>query len=99
MPPDVREVFNLPELIPTISFWAAPPQSAIWGISPSECAVVAARKNGVLNVSRLSFRHANAGEESRVYADCDSHTGAGHRREHGDLQRHQRRLIAPAAVR
>src|SRR5262245_34063516 len=33
MPPDVREVFNLPELIHTISFWAAPPQRAIWGIS------------------------------------------------------------------
>jgi len=33
-PPDVREVFNLPEWIPPIFFGAMPPPREIWGIAP-----------------------------------------------------------------
>ena len=36
MPPDLREVFNLPELIPPIFFWAVPSQRAILGIAQKE---------------------------------------------------------------
>src|SRR5262245_29682310 len=49
--------------------------------------------------ARPALRRANVVEETRLHVGCCDHAGARHRREHGDLQRGQRRAVAFFAVR
>src|SRR5215510_5376971 len=64
----------------------------------SGCAVVTTTKIGGRDVSRLALRRSNAENTTRLYFDRHSNAGAGHRREHGDLQFDQRRVVARAPV-
>src|SRR5882672_6014095 len=55
-------------------------------------------RNYANTVARPALRRANVVEEPQLHAGCCSHARAGHRSEHGDFQRRQRRAAEPAAL-
>src|SRR5262245_52734083 len=61
-------------------------------------AVVAARKMGGRDVSRLAIRHTNTAEESRLHFRGRADFGLGHRREHCDLQCRECGIAAIASL-
>src|SRR5215510_7752568 len=64
-------------------------------LSAEEFAI--SREIGGRNVSRLALWSVGANEASRLYFCLRAHTGARHRREHGDIQRRQRLSVQTAA--
>ena len=49
-------------------------------------------------LQRRALRHSHDGALARIHDHRDSHAGAGHRREHRDIFRRERRAAQPAAV-
>src|SRR5262249_44784423 len=49
-------------------------------------------------LARPGLPRANAREETRLHADCYRHAGVGHRSEHRDFQRRQRRVVTDDAL-
>src|SRR5262245_36388652 len=61
------------------------------------CALATTKKIGGRDVSRLALRRADAGARERLYCSGGVVPGAGHRREHRDLQFGERGSVASAA--
>src|SRR5262249_60907706 len=62
------------------------------------CVMVATKKTGGRNVSRPSLWRADVTEDSGLHTRHHRLSGYRHRREHGGLQRRQRRVMATAAL-
>src|ERR1700687_3123697 len=59
---------------------------------------VVSRRHDGNAVAGPEIRGANAGEEAGLHHDCRANSGAGDRREHGDLERVECRAAAATAV-
>src|SRR5262245_16624521 len=56
------------------------------------------RRSYANSMARLALRRANVVKETRLHGCSRYHARPGHRREHHDVQRHQRGVAAAPAV-
>src|SRR5262245_4953137 len=67
-----------------------------WGIG--RVSRIVKEKIYASTLARPALRRAIVVEETRIHAGSDSHAGARHRREHGDLQCGECSVVASAAL-